>query len=345
MRTTYETFEMIIKDIQNFDDKQCDTMTAVLLKECAQKNDSETVRKAIRLLEQHRPTLAEYVKQMIKEENESFDHIEHSYNDSINVNESISNKNNTQNVTSKREPQKEKITNYFFQSLTNYAKFSGRSGRKEFLVFVLVVNIFYSIAAFLDILAGTSFSYETPNHGSRSLVIGYIYVVSVLFFIIPGIAVTVRRLHDVGKSGWMLLLLLLPIVGPVYIIVLLLTGSKYGENKYGENPKSNSACLNKIDNLTSDFILFLTICIWLFNGIKWPIVNILVKNYTFDPSNFGLLSTTDSALFASLPFLFILIIKEKSKRRIAIALSIIMILYNIYSSTQFYLQYLYFLER
>jgi hypothetical protein len=61
-RTTFETFKMIVKDKEHFDDKQCDTMTAVLLKECAQKNDTETINKAVKLLEKHRPSLAEYLK-------------------------------------------------------------------------------------------------------------------------------------------------------------------------------------------------------------------------------------------------------------------------------------------
>jgi uncharacterized membrane protein YhaH (DUF805 family) len=49
--------------------------------------------------------------------------------------------------------------------------------------------------------------------------------------------VSVRRLHDVGKSGWMLLIVLIPLVGIIWLLVLLATESNLGDNKYGPNPK------------------------------------------------------------------------------------------------------------
>lgn len=55
--------------------------------------------------------------------------------------------------------------------------------------------------------------------------------------LIPGLSVSVRRLHDVGKSGWMLLIALIPLIGAIWLFVLLVTDSKPGENEYGPNPK------------------------------------------------------------------------------------------------------------
>ena len=57
---------------------------------------------------------------------------------------------------------------------------------------------------------------------------------------IPGLAVMVRRLHDVGKSGWMYFIVFIPIVGVIWLMVLLLTDSDAGENQYGQNPKELS---------------------------------------------------------------------------------------------------------
>ena len=54
---------------------------------------------------------------------------------------------------------------------------------------------------------------------------------------IPGLAVAVRRLHDVGKSGWFFLIALIPIIGSIWLLVLMATDSIHGENKYGANPK------------------------------------------------------------------------------------------------------------
>ena len=54
---------------------------------------------------------------------------------------------------------------------------------------------------------------------------------------IPGLAVAVRRLHDIGKSGWMILIALIPVIGAIWILVLMVTDSNPGENLYGVNPK------------------------------------------------------------------------------------------------------------
>jgi uncharacterized membrane protein YhaH (DUF805 family) len=72
--------------------------------------------------------------------------------------------------------------------------------------------------------------------------IGYgpIYLLYVLAMFIPGVAVVVRRLHDVGKSGWMYFIVLIPIIGAIWLIVLLFTESQQGENKWGPNPKDTS---------------------------------------------------------------------------------------------------------
>ena len=58
-----------------------------------------------------------------------------------------------------------------------------------------------------------------------------------MFVLIPSLAVGVRRLHDVGKSGWMLLLAFIPIIGAIWLFVLFVTEGDMGDNEYGMNPK------------------------------------------------------------------------------------------------------------
>lgn len=55
--------------------------------------------------------------------------------------------------------------------------------------------------------------------------------------IIPGIAVGVRRLNNIGKSGWMLLIAIIPLIGAIWLIVLLATSDNYGDNEYGSDPE------------------------------------------------------------------------------------------------------------
>lgn len=102
--------------------------------------------------------------------------------------------------------------NYFISALKKYAIFKGRSSRKEFWYFALFNVIFSIIATILDSILGTS---KTLNPYG---LIGGIYY---LGMIIPGIAVAVRRLHDVNKSGWMYLILAIPQILLFGIIIYL----------------------------------------------------------------------------------------------------------------------------
>lgn len=117
---------------------------------------------------------------------------------------------------------------WYLKVLKQYTDFNGRARRKEYWMFFLFNLIFTAIASLIDIAAGTA------NVESGSGLFQGIYSLVVL---IPGLAVGVRRLHDVGKSGWMLLLAFIPIIGAIWLLVLFATNGKEGTNKWGQNPK------------------------------------------------------------------------------------------------------------
>ncbi len=104
---------------------------------------------------------------------------------------------------------------WFIKVIKNYAVFSGRARRKEYWMFLLFNNIFYWFVASLSAF-GSIFS---------SLALIY-----ALGMIIPNFAVLVRRMHDVGKSGWYCLI-------PIYGFILLFRNGEKGSNKYGQDPK------------------------------------------------------------------------------------------------------------
>jgi len=118
----------------------------------------------------------------------------------------------------------------------NYANFNGRASRQEYWMFFLFNMIFGIVAMVADNILGTVF---TIGEGSYSVSMGYgwIYVLYMLAVIIPGIAAGARRLHDVGKSGWMMLVAFIPLIGGIWLIVLTVTDSNPGENNYGPSPK------------------------------------------------------------------------------------------------------------
>jgi uncharacterized membrane protein YhaH (DUF805 family) len=125
---------------------------------------------------------------------------------------------------------------WYLKVIKNYAGFNGRARRKEYWMFALFNLIFITVAAILDNILGTTFKIDMGSQ-SMNLPYGYLYVLYALAIVIPGLAVAVRRLHDVGKSGWMILIAFIPIVGAIWLLVLMVTDSNFGENKYGANPK------------------------------------------------------------------------------------------------------------
>lgn len=62
-----------------------------------------------------------------------------------------------------------------------------------------------------------------------------------VFHLIPTIAVSVRRMHDIGKSGWWVLIAFVPLIGWIWYLILCCTDSQPGDNQYGPNPKNIGA--------------------------------------------------------------------------------------------------------
>ena len=119
---------------------------------------------------------------------------------------------------------------WYKKVLSQYADFNGRARRKEYWMFALFNIIFLIVAMILDNVLGITFGSD--------LHYGYLYVLYALAVLIPGIAVAVRRLHDIGKSGWWYLIGLVPLIGGIWLIVLLATDSVAGDNEWGPNPKA-----------------------------------------------------------------------------------------------------------
>ena len=118
---------------------------------------------------------------------------------------------------------------HYLNAFNNYATFSGRATRSEYWFFVLFNIIFAVLAMLLDNAFGTTIK---MGYGV-SFPYGYIYITYLITTLLPSFAVGVRRLHAVGKSGWFILISLIPIIGAIWLLVLLFTDSNVGENKYG----------------------------------------------------------------------------------------------------------------
>jgi len=126
---------------------------------------------------------------------------------------------------------------YFILAIKKAFDFRSRSSRPEYWYFVLFNIIFAIVAVILDNVLGTTIKIDIGTV-VVPLPYGYIYFLYLLALIIPGFAAGVRRLHDVGKSGWMMLLAFIPIIGGIWLLVLFLMESAPGENKWGPNPNN-----------------------------------------------------------------------------------------------------------
>jgi len=120
--------------------------------------------------------------------------------------------------------------NWYLLVLKKFADFNGRARRTEYWMFVLFNIIFGIVATVIDNVVGTAID---------GMGYGLFYILYMLAVLIPGLAVAVRRLHDTGKSGWMLLVALIPLVGAIWLLVLMVTEGTPGENQYGSNPKES----------------------------------------------------------------------------------------------------------
>ncbi len=105
----------------------------------------------------------------------------------------------------------------------NYLNFNGRARRSEYWWFFLM-NL---ISIIILIIIGGYIHFP------------FLVTIYQLGILIPSLAVGVRRMHDVGKSGWFLLI-------PIYSLILACTEGEYGENEYGEDPKNNIDTINEI---------------------------------------------------------------------------------------------------
>ena len=119
--------------------------------------------------------------------------------------------------------------NWYLQVLKKYAVFSGRARRKEYWFFFLFNIIASIVLTVIDVTVG-SFS-ATSGVGLLSGIYG-------LAVIIPSIAVGVRRLHDIDRTGWWLLIAFVPLIGVIVLLVFALLPGTAGDNQYGPDPKA-----------------------------------------------------------------------------------------------------------
>lgn len=118
---------------------------------------------------------------------------------------------------------------WYVEALKKYAVFGGRSRRKEYWFFLLFSMIISAALTIIDVVVGTF---------SSSSGIGLLSGIYSLAVLIPSIAVSVRRLHDIDRTGWWILISLVPIIGTIVLVVFAVQDGTTGSNQHGSNPKA-----------------------------------------------------------------------------------------------------------
>lgn len=127
------------------------------------------------------------------------------------------------------------IFDWYLKVIRNYAYFGGRARRSEYWYFTLV-SIGISVA--IQLTGGILGAILHPiGLGGISFLFGGIAALYGLAVLVPSVAVGVRRLHDTGRSGWWLLISLVPVIGILVMIYFFILNSQPGTNRWGPNPK------------------------------------------------------------------------------------------------------------
>ncbi|EKO3798637.1 DUF805 domain-containing protein [Vibrio harveyi] len=117
---------------------------------------------------------------------------------------------------------------WYYRVILNYSNFGGRARRQEYWYFTLVNVLVNLVMGIIDRVIGSVMQMDN---------FGFFGVIYALFIMIPSIAVTVRRLHDSGRTGWWALIAFVPIIGVLVLLYFLIQDSEEGSNQYGANPK------------------------------------------------------------------------------------------------------------
>ena len=127
---------------------------------------------------------------------------------------------------------------WMLMPLRRYADFQGRSRRKEYWMFFLLMMIIYSAFMAPLMLGGLATSMAGQQAPGPLFFVGMgLFVLFALAVFIPSIAVQVRRFHDQDRSGWMVLIALIPYIGGIVVLVFMCLEGTRGPNRFGSDPK------------------------------------------------------------------------------------------------------------
>jgi len=188
---------------------------------------------------------------------------------------------------------------WYLHAFKNYTNFDDRASRTQYWMFCLYNFCFAIIAFTIDLV----FDLGVQKYG-----IGLLYFVYALVSFIPGLALAVRRLHDIDKNGWYLFLAFIPLLN-IYLIALLCTKSDEDSNAFGDKP-NNSDIAEFIYNDKTISNIIIGCILWLFvNKIIWTVITKYIERY-YENKWFLKFNELNSLIWTLLPLALALTVKN-----------------------------------
>lgn len=218
---------------------------------------------------------------------------------------------------------------WYFNILKRYAIFRGREARKEYWMFVLFNGILAMIALILDNVLGL-----TVGH----MKFGVFYLIFTLTLLVPTLAVTSRRLHDIGKSAWWMLLAFVPVVGTIWLIVILAGEGYMGTNMYGDSPfykeydddtDESEGVLYHNESGIEDTIILIVV-VWMILSRLFFVVAPKLTSRLYTSHWFDMVNTIIGLMWAFVPFGLAFAVKNRTKQMTLFILSGFYLFYSLY---------------
>lgn len=204
--------------------------------------------------------------------------------------------------------------NAYFLALRKCTDFDTRTNRTDFWMFTLFNSVFIIFTTIMDNLLHLQFAYY----------VGPFRILYGLFIFLPSLAITVRRLHDTDKSGWNILISLVPGIGTVYLFYLLATKGDEEDNSYLPDTNQHQNRIALHDNTRFREIILVTMICYLFVfNIFWFVIGKVYNNF-YSTIWYKILGSLEMLIWGFVPIILALLIKSETKR---IAMLIIGTLY------------------
>lgn len=208
---------------------------------------------------------------------------------------------------------------WYLNAFKNYANFNGRSSRTAYWMFG-VFNITFAIIAFAIDL--------TFDIGFKKYGFGLLYCLYALVSFIPGLALAIRRLHDVNKSGWYFLLAIVPLLN-IYLIVLFCTKSDEESNDYGDKPVNSDIGEFIPNNKTINSTIIVVTFWFLFNRLIWSIIAKFGDNL-YTNQYFKYFNLVMNLTWAIIPLFLSLAVKNKTLKIVLLIGSLLYLIHDFY---------------